>query len=151
MAADAPDPRRTGDSPDPRRPTPARASPTPLDPTLVQQFIELQQQEVSVRRDELAVRKMQLANSHETAQRSVELQAADRADDRKDRRHARRERLIFAAFIVAVLAGFIVYALAHNKDAFAMEALKAATYLLTGGLGGYALRATKKEKSSPDE
>lgn len=121
------------------------------DPELINRFIELQTQEISVRREELGLKKQEIANTHEYAKMALEAQVQDLGDSRKHSKSTRRDRLIFAGFIVILLGAFIVYALYLGKDQIAIEILKAIVYLLAGGLGGYALKTKSSEKKDSDE
>jgi hypothetical protein len=122
----------------------------PFPPELIRLFLENQGKEIAVRADEIALRQRQLVNAHEFSQKSLEAQAQDRRETRQGRRTARRDRLLFAGFVIVVVAGFVVYALSIGKEQFAIEALRQIGYVSAGVLTGYAIRALREPPKPPD-
>jgi hypothetical protein len=74
----------------------------------------------------------------------------NRGDARKHYQTDRRDRLIFAGFVVLLLIAFIAAAMYMNQIDIAKEVVKAIIYLVAGGLGGYSYASQKRKKEKPD-
>ena len=118
------------------------------DPELLERFLQLQENELAVRQEELSIRKQETANSHEFSKKGLDAQLEDRQRERQANQKSRRDRLVFAGFVVLVLVAFIVFALYMNKDAIALEIIKGAIFLISGYFAG---RFHQKKTDEPDK
>ena len=131
-------------------------APVPVAPKedLIAKFLELQQQELLHRGKELELRKQSQEYDFNFAKASLEAQSTDLKDVRKHQRGQRLTVLIFSGVIVLFVGGFMSYCLTIGKDQIAMEIIKGAIFLLSGGAGGYALATKQSQKNkseAPDE
>ncbi len=110
-----------------------------LSPHLAEQVLDIQTKEIALRQHELEAKKQEDKNRHEFAKAALQVKAADLVNERQHERWIQAARFIFLGIVILVVAGVITYALAIGKDGFAMEIIKAVIFLLSGGIGGFAM------------
>lgn len=123
-----------------------------LSPQLVEHVLSLQTKELALRQHELELKSRDDEHRHQFAKAALQVKAADLINEREHERRVQTTRLIFFGILVFVIAGVITYALSIGKDGFAMEIIKAIIFLLSGGVGGFAIGKSSqsgKEKKSP--
>ena len=123
-----------------------------LNPEMVAQLVENQAKELELRAQELSIQKQQDDHGFEFSKKALETQLEDRKLQREHNQHMQRSRYILISFLSVMFSGIVIMALRFNKDAIAIEIIKAAGYMLAGGLGGYGLGKKKERfKSMEDE
>lgn len=133
-----------------------------LQPEIVKLFLENQSSEISLREKEtfikskeLDVREKEIDKAHEYSLKSLEAQAADRIDNRQKFSSDIKVILLFLSFIALVIAFLIIYALHEGQTQLVLECVKAAVFIITGGVGGYGLKSIKhgeaRKKDEDDE
>ena len=118
---------------------------------LLEQFLKNQSKELDLRVKELDLQRQADAHNYQYAQSSLDLQAKDRESSRVHLLSSRKTSYIFALIMFVLLAFILCYALYLNKDQIAMEIIKAAIFIISGGAGGYALGKTHKTPPSQDK
>jgi hypothetical protein len=88
---------------------------------------------------EASLKRLELANAHEYAQHALQLESEGAQRQRDAERSERRDQMVFAAFVLTLVAALILYALHIGKDQVALEALKDVALCTVGGAGGYAI------------
>lgn len=129
--------------------------PNQMSPDLIEIFLKNQTKELELRSQELVLQQQKDKNNFDYAKSGMAVTAQDRKDNREHQFKVRKMTFVFTGIICLAIIGMLVYALNQNKDAFALEIIKAIVFVLTGGAGGYGLAKsqTNKEtaKSTPDE
>ena len=113
--------------------------PNPLPPEFIEKWIDNQSKEIETRRREIELRAQTDKNQFEYAKLALNVQANDTKKERDHESKQHSKKLIFAGIMVGALLGFLVYSLHTGKDQVALEILKAAIFIASGGFGGYAL------------
>lgn len=133
-----------------RKEAPLSSETAVVAPDFFKEFFEQQRKELEIKAGELELRKQEDDHQFEFGRAALEAQRKDRTEQRE---HAERRLKTILAFSLgaAVLAvGLLGFALYLDKDAFAVEIVRAAVYVFSGGAGGYALgrhRRTHREAS----
>jgi hypothetical protein len=132
---------------------PAAIKPETLTPELLGQLLQNQAKELELRYNELSLKKQEDNNSFEFAKAALSAKTSDRKDERENDLQLQKTRLLFASVITLVITTLIIYALSIGKDNFAMELIKAVIFILSGGVGGFAIgksahKDVSKEKKS---
>jgi Flp pilus assembly protein TadB len=109
----------------------------PPDRELLERFVENQGKDLAVRAQELEIEKQKDNNSLEFGKLSLAAQERDRTHDRECGRKVQRDRLIAVLTVVLIFAALVFAALQLNKDAIAMELVKAVILVSAGAAGGY--------------
>jgi cation transport ATPase len=117
---------------------------------ILKELVQLQREQLAVRQEEIGVQKQQVENAHEFALKNLDAQASDRKDARGHNKTERRDRLLFAGLIIAILILFIGAAIYMGQPEIAKEIVKAVVYLVAGGLGGYSYASQKRKREKPD-
>ncbi len=132
---------------------PSAIKPETLTPELLEQLLQNQAKELELRYNELSLKKQEDNNCFEFAKAALSAKTSDRKDERENDLQLQKTRLIFASVITLVITTLIIYALSIGKDNFAMELIKAVIFILSGGVGGFAIgksshKDVSKEKKS---
>src|SRR6266542_2548070 len=129
---------------------PSSSSSGPEELDILKELVQLQREQLAVRQEEIGVQRQQVENAHQFALKNLDAQVTDRGDARKHNKTDRRDRLIFAGFVVLILIAFIAAAMYMNQIDIAKEVVKAIIYLVAGGLGAYSYASQKRRKEKPD-
>lgn len=136
---------------DPQQPEEPQ-DPRPLDitqdPDLLRRLLDNQANEIFTRQTEQELRRQEIETAHEYSLKLLDAQLIDRQRDREHQRSTNSSGCIILGFLSVLFAGGICYALYLNKDPLVMEFLKAAVFLLTGGLGGWAAKVVKDKNGT---
>lgn len=114
-------------------------APSALSPLVIQRLVENQARDLALRGEEVRLRTREVEAGHRYAEKALEAQARDRTEAREATRAARRDQMAFAAFLIAVFVASVGGLIATGHKDFAMEVLKAAVFVFSGGAGGYFL------------
>jgi hypothetical protein len=118
---------------------PSTIDPESMNPELLGQFFQNQAKEIELRQNELSLKKQQDDHSYDFAREALKVKADDRASERFHDRETQKIRFIFVGIVVIIITGLVAYSLFLGKENFAMEIIKAAIFLLSGGAGGFAI------------
>lgn len=121
-----------------------------ITPEVVGQLVENQAKELELRAQELALQKQQDDHGFEFSKKALETQLEDRKLQRDHNIHLQRNQYILTGILSVLVVGIIITALILNKEAIALEMIKAIVYLLAGGLGGYGLSRKKGKQQTPE-
>jgi len=128
---------------------PARREP-PVE--LIDLFLKNQSKELDIKAKELELHKQNDNHSFEFAKASLTAETGDREATRQHTLRTRKAILNFVLIFVIIFILFLCFALYLNKDAIALEVIKAVIYLVSGGGGGYAIaRSANKPEPQKDE
>ena len=122
----------------------SQSSPQP--PPFIEKWIENQSKEIENRQREIEVQKQTDDHNFEYAKLALSAKAKDNEDERAHVSRQQKRILTFAAIMTGVLIGFLVYSLHTGKDQVALEIIKAAIFIASGGAGGYALGVKKSHE-----
>jgi hypothetical protein len=128
-------------------PQPAKPNTPVLKEELFGRFLDLQEKELAARAQEFELRKQSEAHQFEFAKAAL---SAKVEDGKGERTHQQRKSLFVFGFILVIVIAilvFMAYALQSGNQQVAMEIIKAITFFLTGGAGGYAVG--KSRHSAP--
>ena len=114
-------------------------------PPFIEKWIENQSKEIENRQREIELQKQTDDHNFEYAKLALNAKAKDNEDQRTHVSRQHKRNLTFAAIMTAVLIGFLVYSLHTGKDQIALEIIKAAIFIASGGAGGYALGVRKSQ------
>src|SRR5688572_9822393 len=108
----------------------SRATPQPPDPELLERFLSLQESELATRGEELRIRELEITKSHEFSKDGLQAQTTDRQNARQARQTSYNYRYVFLGIIALIIIGFLGFAMYLNKDAIALEIVKAAGFVI---------------------
>lgn len=120
-----------------------------LAPELLNQFLQNQAKEIELRQSELQLKQQEDTYDFEIMRATLQAKTTDRQSEREHDGKTQKTRLIFSGTVILIITSLLAYALALGKDAFAMEVIKAVLYILSGGVGGFAIGKTAADKKSP--
>ena len=103
---------------------------------------------VEIKQAEIALREIE--HNQKIADKSIQAQADDRKDERALFKVVHLQRLIFAVIVLAMIMGFVMWALNAGKDALVLDMLK----ILLGFVGGWGASlafANKKKTTGSDD
>ncbi len=120
----------------------------PQDPRWLD-FLDNQANDLISRQTEQELRKRELETTHEYSVRLLDAEFLDRQREREHQRSTSFNASMLIAFLSLLLAAGICYALYLNKDQLVMEFLKAILFIVTGGVGGYFLKAVRDKSETP--
>lgn len=129
---------------------PPNQQPQSPDPELLERFLSLQEAELATRTAELEIRRLEVQQAHEFSKGGLEAQLTDRQNDRQAKQKSDNFRYCFLGFIALVIILFLVFALYTNKDAIALEIVKAAGFAVAGYFGGKYHQKAKDEKAKSE-
>ena len=114
---------------------------------VIEKWLENQTKEIETRQLEVDLQKQTDNHNFEYAKTALSAQATDSESKRIHASQRHKRTLIFAGFMAAALVSFLVYSLYSGKDQVALELIKGAILIASGGAGGYALgvRKTREE------
>jgi hypothetical protein len=121
------------------------------DPDLLRRVLDNQANDILTRQREQDLREREINNAHEYALRLLDAQLADRQREREHQKQTNTNGCLFGSFLFLLFAAAICYTLYLNKDQLVLEFLKAALFLLTGGLGGYSFKVVKDRNDAPKQ
>lgn len=123
-----------------------------LSPEIVKKFVETQEKELEIRQQELAQRERESEIDYELAKKSIDAQERDRNKNREYFSGYQRRRYYFIGALSFLAILFLGFALWIGESNIAMEIVKVASYIIAGGLGGYAIGYNRAQReSSTDE
>lgn len=108
--------------------------------------MSLQESELATRGEELRIRELEITKSHEFSKDGLTAQTTDRQNARIAKQTSDNYRYIFLSTIAVAIILFLVFALWTNKDAIALEIIKAAGFAVAGYFGGKYHQKSKDEK-----
>jgi hypothetical protein len=114
------------------------------------QLLESQQRQAGVRLAEIELEKQKDDHAFEFGKQSIAAKTSDLKDTRAFLSGQTTRTFLFLGFLIASVAGVIVYALMTGKDSVAMEIIKAIVLLSAGALGGggYVKSQSASQKGS---
>ena len=122
----------------------------PLDPILLNRFIENQTLELQIRKGEQEIRQKELSFNYEFSNKALDAEASDREKVRDHDRKKTQYYLWFGIAVIFALTVFMMTALLKDKDAIAKEILDTMIKLSIGGVGGFAwARNSLKKEEEP--
>lgn len=119
-----------------------------LAPDVVKQLADNQAHELQIRADELALKRQENEHNFEYAQKLLAAQLEDRKHQRTADIQSHASRFRYVTLLTIVACFFIGYLAYINKEALALELLKAAVYLAGGAIGGYFYGRQVKNKDA---
>lgn len=138
--------------------TPSQAKPLPtheiarsLTPATVEQLVENQTKELEIRAQELALQKQQDEHGFEFGKKALEAQLEDRKLHRDFSRLMQRNQNILVTVLSSMVAVVVILALWLNKEAIAMEIIKAIVYIFAGWFGGTGMSKKKAKQQISEE
>lgn len=121
-----------------------------LEPEQADRLLAIQERELFLKEQQLELNKQTDKNSYNFAIANLDATKEDRREQRAAQIKLINSRYLFVGGfvggIILLIAVFLVVAMIMGKDQIAMEVIKAALYLVSGGLGGYALRKPTPKK-----
>jgi hypothetical protein len=126
---------------------PGAQIPAGISEATIQRMLSLQESRVTLELKQADIQLKELDHNQKIADKSIDAQAADRKDERAVLKTVQAHRLIFAAFVILVIVGLIVYALYINKEAIVLDIVK----VLCGFAGGYGVSSYISAKSKDEE
>ena len=121
------------------------------DPEILRQILDNQANDILARQTEQEIKRQEIDTAHEYSLRLLDAQLVDRQRDREHQKSINTNGCMILGFLCLLLAAGICYALYLNKDSLVLEFLKAAVFLLAGGLGGWSIKVVKDKSSTPKE
>jgi hypothetical protein len=106
-------------------------------PDTLEKFFENQRKELDVKGTEQALKRQEDEHAFRHAQKMLDAQERDRANQRTFRLSEAKHRYCFVGGLVLVALVFFGSLALMGKDQMALEFFKATTYLATGAIGGY--------------
>lgn len=122
-------------------------APIPLSEPTVQRMLAVQEQRIALEIKQAEVSLREIEHNQKIADKSIEAQAEDRKDERRAEKSIHAHRLIFAAFIVVAVLGFVAWALSMGKDAIVMDIMKTVLGFV-GGWGASLVWTKTKNKDA---
>ena len=113
--------------------------PSEMPRALFKEFLDIQSREIEIRAREMDLRKQKDDHMFEAGKLGLEAQIQDRREQRGFDLKVKQSTFVFAFLVAVVFVALLITALALNKDQVALEIVKAAIFLASGGAGGYAL------------
>ena len=117
-------------------------------PPFIEKWIENQSKEIENRQREIELQKQTDDHNFEYAKLALNAQAEDSESERTHKSQQHTRNLIFIGLMTTALIGFLVYSLHTGKDQVALEIIKAAIFIASGGAGGYAWGVRKSQSKN---
>lgn len=118
---------------------------------VVSDFVENQKRELEIRALEVHLKQQADQNSFVHAGKVLEAQERDRADTRRYKLSAAKQRFVFIVATVIVATLFVGCLAWLGKDQLALEIVRAIVYLSAGGIGGFFYGRHKARQDVADE
>jgi hypothetical protein len=131
---------------DPHEPHPLELT---QDPDLLRRILDNQANDIITRQTDQEIKRREIETGHEYSLKLLDVQLMDKQRDREYLKSTNINSSIVVGFLGVLLAAAFCYALYLNKDQVVMEFLKAVVFLVTGGVGGYSLKAVKDKNDTP--
>jgi hypothetical protein len=119
--------------------------------TLFKEFLDNQTKELELKNRQIDLEKQKDDHAFEWARTSLDAQVVDREKQRSFHLTSRKNVYVFATIIAILFVGLLIAALLMNKDAVALEIIKAVIFIFTGGAGGYAVGRQKSTGASSSD
>ena len=103
-----------------------------------------------MRAKELELRQLEITKTHEFSKDGLDAQLTDRQNTRIAKQKSDNTRYAFLAIIALAVIAFLVFALWTNKDAVAMEIVKAVGFVIAGYFGGKYHQKSKDDKAQSE-
>jgi hypothetical protein len=139
----APSPPESGGIAVPPQQQPSNAGPPQQE--LFQQLLLNQSEELRLRQVQLDLDKQKDSNGYLYAQKSLEVQAADRRHSREVLAGQKKGLYWLILALCAMVTGLVCVALWLGKDAIASEIIKAVVFVSVGFLGGFGVARSRPE------
>lgn len=123
-----------------------RHQPMAIPPETVNKILDNQERELALRSREFDLREKEDANRYEFSKKALEAQVENSKSIRDHERRKLKMSYWLAFGITAIAGSTIAISLFLGKEQYAMEILKSAVYLLSGGVSGYGLHAIRSKK-----
>lgn len=123
----------------------------PEPPEWFGKFLEIQAKEIEERAEERKLRAQNEQNQFELAKLSLSAQERALAGENNSVTDRRRDTYMLIGFLVLLVIALVGIAMWLDKDAIAIEIVKAAVFLTAGGAGGYAVGRGKSRSESDDD
>lgn len=121
-------------------------------PEIVERFVDTQEKELQIKQQELAQRERESEYNYQLAQRSIEAQERDREAHRNYFKNHQKNRYIFVTIISILILIFLGFTIWKGETELVMDIVKIVSYLVAGGLGGYAIGYNKAtDKNTPED
>jgi len=122
-----------------------------LSPEIISQIVENQSKELELRAQEISIQKQIDNNSLEFSIKALEAQVTDRRLQRDYNKYLNRNHYFFISLLIIAIVTVIIISLYLDKEAIAIEIIKAIVFILAGGIGGYGLGNKKDNGKNIDE
>jgi len=119
-----------------------------LTPELISQLLENQAKEIEIKAQELDLQKQQDENNFEFGKKALDAQLSDRKMQRDCNNNLQKNQYLLISFLSLIIVAVIIISLYFNKDAIAIEIIKAVVFILAGGLGGYGLKSKEYSQNN---
>ncbi len=110
---------------------------------LLNKILDNQTRELALKEKEIEAQNKHDQNSLEFAKVSLKAQSEDTSRNIKHHTRIIGMRYWFAGVVIMIISMLVAYALATDNDVFALEVIKAITFLIAGAVGGYGYRSSK--------
>jgi len=121
-----------------------------LTPVFTEDYLELQFKEIEIRKEELELRRKRDQNNLEFARESLKFQAEDLKNVRQGETKFEQYIMIILSLAIVLFFSLVIFAMFLNKDEFLTDLIRAAGYILGGGITGYGIgwQNGKQKKSN---
>ena len=113
-------------------------------------MLAVQEQKLSLEVKQAEVTLREMEHNQKIADKSIQAQADDQKDERALFKVVHFQRLVFTFLVLAMVLGFVGWALREGKDALVLDILK----IILGFVGGWGASlafANKKKPNGPDD
>ena len=114
-------------------------------PPFLEKWVENQSKEIENRQREIEFQKQSDDHNFEYAKLALHAQENYSEGERSHASRQHTRNLIFFGLMTTFLISFLIYSLHTGKDQVALEIIKAAIFIASGGAGGYALGIRKSQ------
>lgn len=115
--------------------------------TLLRKLLDKSAHEFEQKQREVELESQKDSNRFEFSKIALKTQSEDLEKEREHKRKQSVANKIFAAFILLLATGFLLYALNSGHEDVALEVIKAVVLVAGGGAGGYALGVRKAQRT----
>lgn len=123
----------------------------PLEPELIRQILDNQTQQLLNEQREQSLREREIDNSHTYAMKLLEVQAADRSEERTYIQSFSNAVVGVVIVVSFVSVAALCFALYLGKEQFVLEVVKALGFIIVGALGGYSAKKIKEQNDADSD
>lgn len=120
-----------------------------ISPEIFGKLVKNQAEELNLRKEEIVLRKQEDKHAYDFSMKALSAQVEDRKHIREYQKRIKRDRYFFWAFLSAIIATIIIFALILREKEVALKIIEVVIYFSTGGVGGYALG--KNQRNNPPQ